>query len=332
MQVTALHELHQKVRKDMALPKKTKDEEKEKTKQFNIMNKMHEDRKQNIAETREDKSKTEKKTAVNGNTPRARRSPQKDLLIGSSLIKDIKEDKLINTKMICIRGASLRNISDELNDLNSTIKNITIVAGENDCSSDSALKQIETDYNKIIENAKRKCNGNLMLSSIPPRMDNDKTLTKIEKVNNFIKKRSIQSNCKFINDDAFFKLADGSTNDCLLMADRVHLTWQATNRLAKHLQLNTQGDCISKLKIKRDSQPTRHADSRKKDNYTHTSNNHHTNSPNTRPHRHHSNRRPLTTQNGNEWQQCEQQKNETDYWCTYCNAYGHSSRQCRGYY
>ena len=102
--------------------------------QFNIMNKMHEDRKQNIAETREDKSKTEKKTAVNGSTPRDRRSPQKDLLIGSSLIKDIEEDKLINTKMICIRGASLRNISDELNDLNSTFKNITIIAGRNDCS------------------------------------------------------------------------------------------------------------------------------------------------------------------------------------------------------
>ena len=55
---------------------------------------------------------------------------------------------------------------------------------------------------------------------------------------------------------------------------------------------------------------------------------HHTNA------RHHNDRRPLTstTQNGNEWQQCEQQKNETDYWCTYCIVYGHSNRQCRGYY
>ena len=75
MQVTALHELHQEVRKDMALIKKTKDEEKEKTKQFNIMNKMHEYRKQNIAETRDDKPKTEKKTAGNGSTPRDKRSP-----------------------------------------------------------------------------------------------------------------------------------------------------------------------------------------------------------------------------------------------------------------
>ena len=102
----------------MAIIKKTKDEKKERKKQFNIMNKMHEDRKQNIAETRDDKPKTEKKTAGNGRTPRDKRSPQKDLLIGISLIKDIEEDKLIKTKMICIRGASLRNISDELNDLN----------------------------------------------------------------------------------------------------------------------------------------------------------------------------------------------------------------------
>ena len=194
----------------MDLIKKTKDEEKEKTKQFNIMNKMHEDRKQNIAETRNDKPKTDKKTAGNGSTPRDKRSPQKDLLIGSSLIKDIEEGKLIKTKMICIRGASLRNISDELNDLNSTFKNITIVAGGNDCSSNSTLKQIETDYNKVIENAKRECSGNVILSSIPPRVD--KNETKIEKIKNFIKNRSIQSNCKFI-DNAFFKLADGSTND-----------------------------------------------------------------------------------------------------------------------
>ena len=49
---------------------------------------------------------------------------------------------------------------------------------------------------------------------------------------------------------------------------------------------------------------------------------------------HHNNRRPQTstTQNRNEWQQCEQQKNETDYWCTYCRVYGHCNRQCRGYY
>ena len=141
------------------------------------------------------------------------------------------------------------------------------------------------------------------------------------------------------------------------MADKVHLTWQATNRLAKHLKLNTQGDCISKWKTKRGSQSTRHADSRKNDTYAHTSNNqtsgnqtsrqrsanyrsrdqgqstrqnqhHHTNS------RHHNNRSPQTstTQNGNEWQQWEQQKNETDCWCTFCRVYGHNSRQCRGYY
>ena len=41
-------------------------------------------------------------------------------------MKDIEEDKLIKTKMIFIRGASLRNRSDELNDLHSTFKNITI--------------------------------------------------------------------------------------------------------------------------------------------------------------------------------------------------------------
>ena len=85
MQVTALHELHQKVRKDMALIKKIINEEKEKNKQFNIMNKIYEDREQNIAETRDDKPKTEKKTAGNGSTPRVKRSPQKYLLIGSRL-------------------------------------------------------------------------------------------------------------------------------------------------------------------------------------------------------------------------------------------------------
>ena len=73
MQVTALHELHQEVREDMALIKKTTDEEKEKTKQFNIMNKMHGDQKQNIAETRDAEPKTEKKTAGNGSTPRDKR-------------------------------------------------------------------------------------------------------------------------------------------------------------------------------------------------------------------------------------------------------------------
>ena len=66
----------------------------------------------------------------------------------SSLIKDIDEDKLLNTKMVCIRGASLRNICDELNDLNSynNITQLLLVDADR-----NRLMQIETDYNKVFK-------------------------------------------------------------------------------------------------------------------------------------------------------------------------------------
>ena len=50
-----------------------------------------------------------------------------------------------------IRSASPKNVSDELNALKRTFKNITIVAGENDCSSnpnltssDEQIEHVET--------------------------------------------------------------------------------------------------------------------------------------------------------------------------------------------
>ena len=49
--------------------------------------------------------------------------------------------------------------------------------------------------------------------------------------------------CIFFNNDNFFKLADKTVNDCLFM--RVHLTWQASNKLALNLKLKTTEKCVS---------------------------------------------------------------------------------------
>ena len=113
---------------------------------------------------------------------------------------------------------------------------ITVVVGGNDCYSDRLIPDISKNYDKLIKKAKSMCQGRVTMSSICPRLDTVDVQRKIELTNTALKNLCDTHSCRFVNNDNFFKLADKTVNDSLLMRDRVHLTWQPSNKLALNLK------------------------------------------------------------------------------------------------
>ena len=143
--------------------------------------------------------------------------------------------------------------------MDSEFESITVVVGGNDCSSDRLIPDIRKKYNKLIKKAKSMCQGRLTMSSICPRLDTVDVQRKIELTNTALKNLCDTHSCRFVNKDNFFKLADKTVNDCLLMRDRVHLTWQASNKLALNLKLKTTEKCVSLYRSRGRSRQTRYA-------------------------------------------------------------------------
>ena len=120
--------------------------------------------------------------------------------------------------------------SEKLGRMDSEFETITVVVGGNDCYSDRLIPDISKNYDKHIKKAKS-------MSSICPRLDTVDVQRKIELTNTALKNLCDTHSCRFVNNDNFFKLADKTVNDSLLMRDRVHLTWQPSNKLALNLKL-----------------------------------------------------------------------------------------------
>ena len=103
------------------------------------------------------------------------------------------------------------------------------------------------------------CQGRVTMSSICPRLDTVDVQRKIELTNTALKNLCDTHSCRFVNNDNFFKLADKTVNDSLVMRDRVHLTWQPSNKLALNLKLKTTEKCVSLYRSRGRPRQTRYA-------------------------------------------------------------------------
>ena len=164
---------------------------------------------------------------------------QSDLLIGSSLIKNIDKDKLTDTDVICKPGGTIDTVTKELERVKD-YDSITMVVGGNDCDSETpvpAAKIVES-YQQLIQKACQKANK-VTVSSICPRMKSDSTHATINTVNaELLATCNDNDQVTFVDSTPSFMLSDGSVNDGYLLPDGVHLTRPAVNKLAKNLKLN----------------------------------------------------------------------------------------------
>ena len=171
-------------------------------------------------------------------TFRAANTTTKSLLIGSSIIRDVKEDQLIDTKVISKSGARISNLCEVVDNLPQGVQydRAILVAGGNDCDREQTAEDVLKNYKTLGEKIK-KISPSLTVSSICPRMVPDGITDRIDAVNAGLQVMCADEGWTYVNNDSSFHLGDGEINNGYLIPDGVHLTRRATNRLAQNLSL-----------------------------------------------------------------------------------------------
>ena len=182
--------------------------------------------------------------------------PSNTVVIGSSIIRDIDDTKLINTQCICVSGGKIDDIRKKGMEFPTTSKlaRAILVVGGNDC--DSQLNQCDASelvaqYKDLILSAKEIATA-VTVSSVCPRRRSLEVTERIGAVNAGLSVLCDEMGVSFINNDRSFYLQDDTVNYGYLLPDGVHLTKPATNKLVANLKLQL-----------RHGEPSAHADHRR---------------------------------------------------------------------
>ena len=168
-------------------------------------------------------------------------SQSSSLLIGSSLVKNVSRDKLVDTDVISLPGGKLADIKKKLEQLPNGFDSITVLAGGNDCdtSPPTSAETIVDAYSAVIDTALVNART-VTISSVCPRLTTTETTNTIDAVNAGLVSLCVEKRVTFINNTSSVTLSDGSVNDGYLQRDGVHLTTAAINRVAKNLALKVK--------------------------------------------------------------------------------------------
>ena len=179
------------------------------------------------------------------------------MLLGDSLIRDINPEALTNVDVKCMRGAQTDDMCQFLNETGRSYNQVILVAGTNNCSTDSTPEEVVTKVDHIVKVAKQFSKEPVLLSSICPRTDNSSYQDKVESVNAVLS--SIETPyLKFVNNDQTFRLQDGSINDGYLHADGLHLSSSGSERLARNLNIGSYADIVIKRSYSKPRQTNNH--------------------------------------------------------------------------
>lgn len=172
---------------------------------------------------------------------------KQSLLIGDSLLRDIDEDKLHNTKVRCHSGATVKDITQHIAtevEKSATYDSVYVVVGTNDCDekkNEESVQSILDEYKILIEKSKIVAE-NVIISSICPRLDEAKK--HIDLLNAGLQTVCEDSNVDYVDQSPSFKLSDGSPNDGYLIKQGPHLTKSGTNKLVKNLNVSMKCDDV----------------------------------------------------------------------------------------
>ena len=117
------------------------------------------------------------------------RRPHGTVLVGSSLVRDIDENKLYNTKVVCIPGGKINDIKDKISSMPTQpkLERIVLVVGGNDCSSrdhepQRPLMDLVDGYSDLIKCAQEVAVA-VTVSSVCPRNSGDEVAERISALN-----------------------------------------------------------------------------------------------------------------------------------------------------
>ena len=160
------------------------------------------------------------------------------LLIGDSTVKNIDPKKLVNTEVISIPDGKVTTMAQKLQDNKKRYAKVYICAGSNECSMTPLdIESLKKDFKKLIDTAKEKVisSTNVVISSIPPRIDSTAKSTNVDSLNQALSQINDQNGTTFINHDTGLKLGDGSTCEAFLQDDGANLNNIGLLKVAKKM-------------------------------------------------------------------------------------------------
>ncbi|XP_033095621.1 uncharacterized protein LOC117100157 [Anneissia japonica] len=165
---------------------------------------------------------------------------KRTLLIGDSIIKHINEKGLLNTKVKCIPGAKINDISKSIMEAGpENFEAIVIHGGTNDCSLDDAhLQQATANFTSLIKEVKTKApHTKLVISTVCPRADNEVFQHRVDQLNFHLKEvaSTDETKCAIADNDLSFKLSNNKCEMSTLNRSKLHLSNHGTKRLLNNI-------------------------------------------------------------------------------------------------
>ena len=162
------------------------------------------------------------------------------LLIGDSIIRSI-ESITDDLHVRCLGGAKVNDIKKTIKEINpkkEKYKDLYIVCGTNDLSTQKSAEKIIKELTGLLKSAKER-SENVYIAGITPRNDEKVTSEKLAKVNELLAQAATETDAIMIDNDNNFRYRDGSIDMSLLSpTDRLHLSASGTKRLLENFKIN----------------------------------------------------------------------------------------------
>ena len=174
---------------------------------------------------------------------KAKAPPLPDCLAGTSIVSDIDPDALINTDILCLRGAELPRLTEKYRQSNKKYNITNIQAGGNDCCSrtdQKPMNEIVDNFKDLITSAKNKSEDVIVGSVLPRGNITPEETERIDTLNANLVTLCTDLDVTFVDNDSYFKFQDGSLNDGYFINDKVHLNPAGSNKLVTRHQLQVK--------------------------------------------------------------------------------------------
>ena len=164
------------------------------------------------------------------------------LLIGSSILREVRDTDIENGQVQSISGGTIKDIKPKIENLKYAPKTVLTLVGGNDLEmNDKCVEDACAEYSVLVTDIKAKFpDTNVVIAGLPPRFKNNETRTKVKDFNESTKKWCAENEIKFIENESPFELRNGEVDESVFVMTgehpAVHLTRKGTIRLLENLK------------------------------------------------------------------------------------------------
>ena len=169
--------------------------------------------------------------------------PAPDLIIGSSIIRDLNADLYVNTEILAESGArpdDIRKLLEGKAHQGAQYGRVVVVAGGNELNykeeDDANIKETVENMEKCLTAAKA-ISSKVAVCELPPRAQTDCATERICQLNEELCCLAEKCECDYIKTSQKFYLNDNTANDGYLESDMVHLNLRGSSKLVECLNI-----------------------------------------------------------------------------------------------